>query len=111
MTLASAELVTESFLRQSAFSPIDRYASPERQTAMLRALGRFIDLSRDAVQNGIDPNRVVSLPIYRRLQRMGEEISEDEMHGFERLENDMVEAFHQLRAEREDRETDAGASS
>ena len=35
LTLLCAELVNDAFLRQSAFSEVDRYCSPARQTAML----------------------------------------------------------------------------
>ena len=35
LILLCAELINEAFLRQSAFSPVDRYCSPARQTAMM----------------------------------------------------------------------------
>jgi V/A-type H+/Na+-transporting ATPase subunit A len=79
LTLLCADLVNEAFLRQSAFSPIDRYCSPERQTAMLKLILRFIDLAGIALDRGITPQAIAELDVMRRLQRMGEEIGEDNL--------------------------------
>ena len=49
LTLLCAELVNEAFLRQSAFSEVDRYCSPQRQTAMLKLILRFIALAEAAL--------------------------------------------------------------
>ena len=85
LTLLAAELVNEALLRQSAFSPIDRYCSAERQSEMLRLVMRFIALAREALERGARPEQIASLPVHRRLQRMGEEIGEDELGRFAQL--------------------------
>jgi len=79
LTLFCAELVNEAFLRQSAFSEVDRYCSPERQTAMLKLLIRFITLTEAALQRGVALQTIAEVPVLRRLQRMGEEIGEDQL--------------------------------
>jgi V/A-type H+-transporting ATPase subunit A len=79
LTLLCADLVNEAFLRQSAFSPVDRYCSPERQTAMLKLILRFIELAGTALDRGISPQAIAELDVMRRLQRMGEEIGEDNL--------------------------------
>jgi V/A-type H+-transporting ATPase subunit A len=78
LTLIAADLVNEALLRQSAFSPTDRYCSAERQSEMLRLVMRFVTLARDAQARGVRPEDIARLPIHRRLQRMGEEFGEDE---------------------------------
>ena len=85
LTLMAADLVNEALLRQSAFSPVDRYCSAERQSEMLRLVMRFIALSREALGRGARPEQIGALPIHRRLQRMGEEIGEDELARFAEL--------------------------
>ena len=85
LTLAAADLVNEALLRQSAFSPSDRYCSPARQSEMLRLVMRFVALAREALARGATPEQVVALPIHRRLQRMGEEIGEDAVGRFAEL--------------------------
>jgi V/A-type H+-transporting ATPase subunit A len=79
LTLVCADLVNEAFLRQSAFSDIDRVATPARQGAMMRLIGRFIDLAQTAVAAGVSLDQIVRLDCMRPLQRMAEEIGNDEL--------------------------------
>lgn len=76
LTLLCADLVNDAVLRQSSFSEIDRYCSPQRQTEILRVVVRFIDVARDAVEAGVHPDRIADLPVRRTLQRIGEEFGE-----------------------------------
>jgi V/A-type H+-transporting ATPase subunit A len=85
-TLLCAELVNEAFLRQSAFSPNDRYATPARQAVMMRLIGRFIGLAREAVESGSTPEELAATDIYRHLLRMGEDIREGDWEAFSELE-------------------------
>jgi V/A-type H+-transporting ATPase subunit A len=94
--LLCAELIDEGFLRQLAFSPVDRYASPARQSAMMNLLGRFADLVERAVAHGVTPEAIVRLPVYRRLSRMGEDIPEDEPARFEALRDEIEHSFAEL---------------
>lgn len=96
LTLLCADLVNEAFLRQSAFSEVDHFASPQRQTAMMRLLGRFIELAEQAVAQGHPPERLAQLDIFRKLQRMGEDIPEGQPQGFSQLGDDLEQAFAQL---------------
>jgi V/A-type H+-transporting ATPase subunit A len=77
--LLCADLVNEAFLRQSAFSAVDRYCSPKRQTAMLKLILRFIELAEAALDRGAEPQAMAELDVMRKLRRMGEEIGEDEL--------------------------------
>ena len=77
--LLCADLVNEGFLRQSSFSPVDRYCSPARQAAMLSVLLHFIDRAEAAVAAGVAPARLAALPLLRQLQRLGEEFGEDDL--------------------------------
>ncbi|PLX36250.1 MAG: ATPase [Hyphomicrobiales bacterium] len=96
LTLTSAELANEALLRQSAYSQSDRYCSPERQTVMLRLIMRFVSMARDALGRGAKPEEIAALPIYRRLQRMGEDIGEDEIDRFDALWSDMERQLGEL---------------
>jgi len=101
LTLLCAELVGEAFLRQSAFSEIDRVCSPARQAAMMRVLGRFIDLAETALAAGIEPDRIGALACIRPLQRMGEEVADHELVRFDELEARIEREFAQLAPARE----------
>jgi V/A-type H+-transporting ATPase subunit A len=85
LTLLNAELLNEAFLRQSSFSKIDGFASPARQTAMMRLLDRFFDASEAALQGGAAIAAIERLPVLRRLRRMGEEIGDDALPQFDAL--------------------------
>jgi V/A-type H+-transporting ATPase subunit A len=94
LTLANAELVNEAFLRQSAFSEVDRYCGPQRQAAMARMLARHIERTEHALEQGATPEAIAAMPLLRRLSRMGEEIDERDAAA-------MREAFAQLEAQLE----------
>jgi V/A-type H+-transporting ATPase subunit A len=96
LTLLCAELVNEAFLRQSAFSAIDRVCSPARQGAMMRLLGRFIDLAEAAQAAGVEPDRIGALACLRALQRMGEDIGDDQLDQLAALEARIEREFAQI---------------
>ena len=95
--LLCAELINESFLRQSAFSEIDRYCSAERQIAMMKMITIFIESSKSAIAMGISIEAISTMPVMRRLMRMGEEIGEDKLAEFNDLHTELDAAFAQLR--------------
>jgi V/A-type H+-transporting ATPase subunit A len=103
LTLLCAELINDGYLRQSAFSEVDRFCSPARQTAMLRLFMRFIELAEEALAAHVRPEQIVDLPILRRLQRLGEELGEDQIDSIEKL-------WHSLETEFESLETTADVS-
>jgi len=96
LTLLCAELVNEAVLRQSSFSEVDRYCSPQRQTAILGIIVRFLDLARAAVDAGVMPDEVASLPVRLTLQRIGEEYGEQRIAGIRALWQQMEHQFGTL---------------
>lgn len=98
LTLLCAELINDGFLRQSAFSEVDRFCSPARQTAMLRLLMRFIELAAQALDGGILPEQIAGLAVLRRLQRLGEELGEDQIESIEIIWRSLEAEFETLEA-------------
>ncbi|MBE0548222.1 MAG: V-type ATP synthase subunit A, partial [Rubrivivax sp.] len=96
LTLFCAELINEAFLRQSAFSEIDRVCSPQRQAAMMRLIGKFIDLAEAAVAAGVHPEQLARLATLRPLQRMGEEVADTALQRFAELEARLDREFAEL---------------
>jgi V/A-type H+-transporting ATPase subunit A len=96
LTLLCAELINDGYLRQSAFSEVDRFCSPARQTAMLRLFMRFIELAEEALAAHVRPEQIVDLPILRRLQRLGEELGEDQIDSIEKLWHSLETEFESL---------------
>jgi V/A-type H+/Na+-transporting ATPase subunit A len=96
LTLLAAELINEAFLRQSAFSPVDRYCGPERQAGMLRLLVHFIERAEAAAAVGVTPEQIAALDVMRPLSRMGEDVSEQRLDQLAALEQRVDEAFATL---------------
>jgi V/A-type H+-transporting ATPase subunit A len=96
LTLFCADLINDAFLRQSAFSVVDRVCSPPRQSLMMRLIGKFVELAEGAVAAGVHPERLAHLPSLRPLQRMGEEIADAELGRFAALEADLDREFAEL---------------
>ncbi|MEE4295856.1 MAG: V-type ATP synthase subunit A [Wenzhouxiangella sp.] len=96
LTLLAADLMNEGFLRQSAYSEVDRFCSPKRQTAMLQLLMQFIDAASDAVSNGVAPAEIAAMPVLRTLQRLGEEFGESDLEARADLAAQISEAFNAL---------------
>ena len=96
LTLLCADLVNEALLRQSAFSPVDRYCSPERQAALVRIILHFVDRAGQALEHDVPLERIAALPVLRRLQRASEEIPEEKVAQFRLLMARLDEEFDQL---------------
>jgi V/A-type H+-transporting ATPase subunit A len=96
LTLLCADLVNEALLRQSAFSPVDRYCSPERQAALVHVILHFIDRAEQSLEHDVDLERVAEMPVLRRLQRASEEIPEEKIAQFRLLMARLDEEFDQL---------------
>jgi V/A-type H+-transporting ATPase subunit A len=63
---------------------------------MMRLVARFIEGAEAAVAAGVHPERLTRLPCLRPLQRMGEEIGDDELPQFALLEARLDREFAQL---------------
>jgi V/A-type H+-transporting ATPase subunit A len=100
LTLFAAEIVNDAFLRQSAFAPKDRAASPAKQAAMMRLVARFIELAGEAVTAGIAPDTLAHLACVRPLVRMGEEIGDDELPRIAQLGEEIEAQFRALAREK-----------
>ncbi len=96
LTLLCADLVNDGFLRQSSFSPVDRYCSPKRQVAMLAVLLHFMERAEAAVEAGIPVHRLQAMPVLRQLQRLGEEFGEEGLRRLQQLPRQIDYEFDAL---------------
>ncbi len=65
-----ARLIKEDFLQQSAFDPVDTYASPEKQFLLLDLIIHFIDRLQDVVNARIPLFRAVEVPAVVEIHRI-----------------------------------------
>jgi V/A-type H+-transporting ATPase subunit A len=101
LTLLCADLVNEALLRQSAFSPVDRFCSPQRQTALLRSILHFVDRAERALEQGVELAAIRDVPVLRQLQRASEDIPEDKPERFRMLMRRLDEEFDHLARDHE----------
>ena len=71
---------------------------------MMRLLSRFIDFEEQAVSEEVEVERIGAPPVVRRLQRMGEEIAESQLEGFENLSHQLEDVNMENRLEEMDQE-------
>jgi len=100
LTLLCAQLINQGFLRQSAYSENDRYATPARQAVMMRLIGLFTEGANELLRQGVAPEAIAQAPIFRALMRMGEEVPEGDWDGFSRLDRELTETIGRLASER-----------
>jgi V/A-type H+-transporting ATPase subunit A len=86
LTLEAATIAREGFLRQSAFSETDAFASFEKQYWMLKAIFGFLDSSMKALERGVYLERIIESPLRTSLLRMQNLSSE----GFREWAEDMI---------------------
>jgi V/A-type H+-transporting ATPase subunit A len=96
LTLLCAELVNEGFLRQSSLSEHDRYCSPQRQTAMMGLIDRFIALAEQAVAAGAEVDAIQGMGALHRLRRMGEAFGEGHPERYRQLGLQVESEFSHL---------------
>jgi V/A-type H+-transporting ATPase subunit A len=94
-------LINDAFLRQSAFSEIDRQCSPQRQAAMMRLIGKFIEQAEVAVTAGVHPERLAQMRSLRPLQRMGEEVADSALERLAELEATLDREFAEFTTSKE----------
>jgi len=99
LALLCAEVVEEGVLRQSAFSEVDRYCSPRRQTALLGVIVHFVELAQNALQRGASLESIAALPVRQVLLRVGEQYGEDRIAALGELWKQMDQEFAALLAE------------
>ncbi|HTR56758.1 MAG TPA: V-type ATP synthase subunit A [Casimicrobiaceae bacterium] len=96
LTLFCAGLINDAFLRQSAYSNTDRVCAPARQAVMMRLLDRFFDLAEGALAAGVRTAEMAQLACVRPLQRMGEDIANEQLERFDALQATVEREFAAL---------------
>lgn len=80
LALECARSLREDFLHQNAFDPVDTYASPQKQHAMLAAILGWYDKGLQALEEDVPFSRITSMAIIEKLGRM-KYVPEDQFAG------------------------------
>ncbi|MGA1844089.1 MAG: V-type ATP synthase subunit A [bacterium] len=99
LILETARLIKNSFLQQSAFDPVDSYAIPTKQLCMLQVIMHFYHRACDIIKTHIPIYRILELPVIQEIQRMKENIPNQETEPFERLTEQIDLQMEQMEKE------------
>lgn len=70
LKLEIARSIREDYLHQDAFHEVDTYASLNKQCVMARLILKFYDMTKAALAEGININKLVALPVRERIGRI-----------------------------------------
>ncbi len=84
LTMETAKIIREDYLHQNAFDDIDTYSSMKKQFYMLKLIYEFDSMSREALENYVDVNAIISCPFKERIGR-AKYIPEDNLSEFDEI--------------------------
>lgn len=96
LTLETARSIREDFLHQNAFIPEDTYTSLEKQHLMLDTIMYFHRRAAEAIQSGVEPEKVFGLPVREEIAKMKYIPEENKEKVFEELKKKIDRAFKEL---------------
>lgn len=77
LTLITARIIREGFLRQNAFDPIDTYCSLRKGYLILKLINTYHNKAKKLVSMGVLAKRIEELPITSRIMRIPFSIPEE----------------------------------
>lgn len=97
LKLEAARSIREDYLHQNAFHEVDTYTSLDKQYLLMTAILGFYDKSVGALDQGLDIEAIVSLPVRERIGRLkyaAEDVVAEEFSAcMARLDGEIKEAL------------------
>ncbi len=99
LIMATATLIKEGYLLQSALDEIDTYASPQKQVKILEAIMAFYHLGKECVSFGAPIRRLTSIPSYANLSRLKQEVRNTELEKIDAFVKTLTKELNQIKEE------------
>ena len=96
LTLEVARMLREDFLQQNAFMGVDSYSGFDRQKKLLGLVLRYETLSRGALEQGVEPQKVFDLPAREEIGRAKYEEADAYSAAYEKIEAQMEQQIEEL---------------
>ena len=96
LTLEVARMLREDFLQQNAFMDVDSYSSFDRQKKLLGLVLRYETLGREALQQGVEAQKIFDLPAREEIGRAKYEEADAYAAAYDKIEADMGQQIDQL---------------
>jgi len=95
LILETARSLREDFLHQSAFDERDAYTTLKKQFLMLHAIMTFHRLASQALEKGVEMDKIRTLPVRQKIS-LGRYVPEERLAELVKLEEEIVSAFQGL---------------
>ncbi len=94
--LETARSLREDFLQQNAFHEVDTYCPADKQYHMLRIILKFHHLATEAVEKGVNIEKIRKLKVKEEIAYMGRISNEKYQEEFSRIEEELEREISQL---------------
>ena len=102
LKLEAARSIREDFLHQNAYDDIDTYTPLPKQYAMMKLILSFYDQSRSALEDGVDIEALVALPVREAIGRFKYTLPEQVEERYQAVLAQLNTELEQARAAKED---------
>ncbi|HNC08112.1 MAG TPA: V-type ATP synthase subunit A, partial [Anaerolineales bacterium] len=99
MVLETTRLIREGILQQNATDSVDAYASVDKQIRLLELVLYFHERGMAIVKRGAPINLIHDLPVVDTIIRAKSSVTNEEMHKFDEIQNQIDQQMGQLDAE------------
>jgi V/A-type H+-transporting ATPase subunit A len=89
LLMATAKMLREDFLAQSAYHEIDTYCMPARAHQMLKTILRYYELAQESLSAGVDVSELRASPAVTRISRLKDVPNEEFPDRVKELVSDM----------------------
>ncbi len=96
LKLEAAQSIREDYLHQNSFDEVDTYTSLNKQYDMLRLIMSFYNKSVEAIANGADFNKLVSMPVRERIGRFKYIPEKDIKQAYEEIDKELTDSISAL---------------
>jgi len=94
--LEGARIIREDFLQQNAYHEVDTYCPYDKQYEMLRIMLKFYHLMREAVEKGVEFDKLRGLKSREAIARMATVPNEEWQKRFKQIEEEMEKEMEKL---------------
>ena len=95
-TLEVARMIREDFLQQNAYHEVDSFCSLEKQYLMAKVILQWYEGAMQAIESGVDVERLERMRIKDALSRMKYVPSEGFRERFEQIQQEMKDEFEEI---------------
>ncbi len=100
-TLEVARMIREDFLQQNAYHAIDSFCSLEKQYLMAKIIRQWYDYASEAIEHGIEIEKLGGMRIKDAIARMKYVPSEEFREKYEEIIRDMKDEFEVIKRKEE----------